>query len=212
LACRSIHFGRSSSPQNHALTQHFYRKLNAAGLIEERELAQICRRWIVAFSRTDMCLGPVRTAASIWPGAIKCDGCGNLIDPTELISPRSALSGDTHWKFRTSRHLFLRQSLLLDELNEWVDGRSGWPPFVVSLAKSWLTLELKDAASRRSRLGHPGAARGVRTEGVLRLVRCADRLHRSDSGMGRSRQSSRDWRQWWLEADNVRYIQFPRQG
>ena len=34
------HFGRSSSLQNHALTQHFYRKLDAAGLIEERELSQ----------------------------------------------------------------------------------------------------------------------------------------------------------------------------
>ena len=32
------HFGRTSSPQNHALTQHFYRKLDAAGLIEERDL------------------------------------------------------------------------------------------------------------------------------------------------------------------------------
>src|SRR5438105_3314681 len=35
------HFGRSSSPQNHALTQHFYRRLDAAGLIDERPVHQI---------------------------------------------------------------------------------------------------------------------------------------------------------------------------
>src|SRR5258708_1206308 len=35
------HFGRTSSPQNHALTQHLYRRLDAAGLIEERDLQQL---------------------------------------------------------------------------------------------------------------------------------------------------------------------------
>src|SRR6266699_457523 len=35
------YFGRSSSPRNHALTQHFYRCLDARGLIEERTLNQV---------------------------------------------------------------------------------------------------------------------------------------------------------------------------
>ena len=34
------HFGRTSSPQNHELTQNFYRKLDEAGLIEERAVRQ----------------------------------------------------------------------------------------------------------------------------------------------------------------------------
>lgn len=37
------HFGRTSAPENHALTQHFYRRLDAAGLIEERTLPQFGR-------------------------------------------------------------------------------------------------------------------------------------------------------------------------
>jgi methionyl-tRNA synthetase len=35
------HFGRSSAPSNHSLTQHFYRCLDAAGLIAERIIPQI---------------------------------------------------------------------------------------------------------------------------------------------------------------------------
>jgi len=35
------HFGRSSCRQNHALTQHFYARLDAAGLIEERPVRQV---------------------------------------------------------------------------------------------------------------------------------------------------------------------------
>ena len=64
------HFGRSSSRQNHALTQHFYNKLDAAGLIEERELSQTWSAADHAFFRTDMCSGPVPAAALMPPGAI----------------------------------------------------------------------------------------------------------------------------------------------
>jgi hypothetical protein len=35
------YFGRSSSPENHGLTQHFYRRLDAGGLIEERDVQQV---------------------------------------------------------------------------------------------------------------------------------------------------------------------------
>ena len=35
------HFGRSSSPQNHALTQHFFHRLEDNGFIEERVLDQV---------------------------------------------------------------------------------------------------------------------------------------------------------------------------
>jgi len=63
------HFGRSSSLQNHALTQHFYRELDAAGLIEERDLQQI---WspTVGFFPIVMFSAPARTADSRRPGAI----------------------------------------------------------------------------------------------------------------------------------------------
>ncbi len=49
--------------------------------------------------------------------------CGSLLDPIDLIRPRSALSGNAQLELRESRHLFLRQSLLADRLNDWVDSR-----------------------------------------------------------------------------------------
>ena len=50
----------------------------------------------------------------------QCDGCGALLDPIDLVAPRSALSGSTALEPRQSRHLFLRQSLLVDRLNRWI--------------------------------------------------------------------------------------------
>src|SRR3954470_6271569 len=143
------HFGRTSAPQNHALTQHFYRRLDAAGLIEERELNQIWSPLDRRFLPDRYVLGTCPHCGFESARGDQCDGCGNLIDPTELIRPRSALSGDTALEVRNGRHLFLRQTRLLDQLNQWVDSRSGWPAFVVSLAKSWLTSELKDRCITR---------------------------------------------------------------
>ena len=202
------HFGRSSSPQNHALTQHFYRRLDAAGLIEERELSQI---WSVADQR----FLPDRYVLGTCPGCgfesargDQCDGCGNLVDPTELIRPRSALSDDTALEIRTSRHLFLRQTRLLDALNEWVDRRRGWPPFVVSLAKSSLTSELKDRCITRDlawgvpvpRAGFEGKVFYVWFDAPIAYIAATQAWAEAD-------RSGRDWRHWW-KADDVQYLQF----
>src|SRR5262249_6520698 len=106
------HFGRSSCAQNHALTQHFYRRLGAAELIEERALRQIWSPTDHRFLPDRYVLGSCPRCGSADARGDQCDACGSLLDPTELIRPRSALSGDTELELRESRHLFLRQSLL----------------------------------------------------------------------------------------------------
>jgi len=203
------HFGRSSSLQNHALTQHFYRKLDAAGLIEERELSQFWSPLDRRFLPDRYVLGTCPHCGFDSARGDQCDGCGNLIDPTELIRPRSALSGDSALQVRTSRHLFLRQTVLLDELNEWVDSRSGWPPFVVSLAKSWLTSELKDRCITRDLAwGIPVPRAGFEQKVFYVWFDAPIAYIAATREWAEAGQSGRDWRQWWLNADDVRYIQF----
>jgi methionyl-tRNA synthetase len=139
----------------------------------------------------------------------QCDGCGSLVDATELIRSRSALSGDSALEVRASRHLFLRQTLLLDELNEWVDSRIGWPPFVISLARSWLTSELRDRCITRDlawgipvpRAGFERKVFYVWFDAPIAYIAATQQWAEADP-------SSRDWRRWWLKADDVRYVQF----
>jgi len=203
------HFGRSSSPQNRALTQHLYRKLDAAGLIEERELNQIWSPLDRRFLPDRYVLGNCPYCGFDSARGDQCDGCGSLIDPAELIRPRSALSGDSALEIRTSRHLFLRQTLLRDDLNTWVDGRRGWPSFVVSLAKSWLTSELKDRCITRDlawgipvpRVGFEQKVFYVWFDAPIAYIAATQEWAEADP-------SRRDWRQWWRKADDVRYIQF----
>jgi methionyl-tRNA synthetase len=143
------HFGRSSSAWNHQLTQHFFKRLDAAGLIDERDLQQYWSPVDRRFLPDRYVLGTCPECGSTAARGDQCDGCVALLDPTDLVTPRTAISGDAGLALRTTRHLFLRQSQLTDRLNLWVDSREGWPAFVRSLAKSWLTTELKDRCITR---------------------------------------------------------------
>ena len=46
----------------------------------------------------------------------QCENCTRVLDPADLLHPRSAVSGSTDIEIRGSKHLFLRQSLFADKL------------------------------------------------------------------------------------------------
>jgi len=132
------HFGRSSSPQNHALTQHFAGKLAENDLIVEVEEEQV-------YSHADGRFLPDRYIEGTCPNCgydkargDQCENCTKQLDPTDLINPRSAVSGSTDLEVRKTRHLYLRQSQMRDQLNDWIDSKSDWPILTTSIAKKWL--------------------------------------------------------------------------
>ncbi len=202
------HFGRTSSPQNHALTQHFFRKLEAAGLIEARELQQVWSPVDQRYLPDRYVLGTCPHCGDTSARGDQCDRCGTLLDPPELIEPRSALSGDRALEIRNSRHLFLRQSRLIENLIAWIDSRAGWPSFVVSTAKSWLTADLRDRCITRDlawgipvpREGFEDKVFYVWFDAPIGYIAATQEWAAADAG--------RDWRQWWWQANDVSYIQF----
>jgi methionyl-tRNA synthetase len=144
------HFGRSSSPQNHRLTQRFAQQLWEAGFLEERVTQQV-------YSNADQRFLPDRYVIGTCPhcgyGAARgdqCENCTRVLDPADLINPRSAVSGSSDIEIRGSKHLFLRQSLFSDKLRAWIDGKKGdWPLLVTSIALKWLDEGLQDRGITR---------------------------------------------------------------
>jgi methionyl-tRNA synthetase len=113
------HFGRSSSPQNHRLTQHFAGRLADAGLIAEVTERQM-------FSITDNRFLPDRYIEGTCPNCgydkargDQCENCTKQLDPTDLINARSAISGSTDLEVRTTKHLHLRQTLMREMAGRW---------------------------------------------------------------------------------------------
>lgn len=70
----------------------------------------------------------------------QCDACGNQLDPTDLISPRSRINGETP-EFVESTHWFLDLPALAQALGAWLDEReqSGtWRPNVIRFSQNLL--------------------------------------------------------------------------
>ncbi|SEW25618.1 methionyl-tRNA synthetase [Cognatiyoonia koreensis] len=212
------HFGRSSSPQNHKLTQAFAGRLNEVGLIREVTEEQV-------YSITDGRFLPDRYIEGTCPNCgfdsargDQCDNCTKQLDPTDLIEPHSTISGATDLEVRTTKHLYLRQSELKDDLAAWIDSKTDWPILTTSIAKKWLTdgdglqdrgitrdldwgIPVKDG--EKDWPGMEGKVFYVWFDAPIEYIACAQEW--VDAGKGS------DWESWWRTdkgADDVRYTQF----
>lgn len=212
------HFGRSSSPQNHALTQAFAGRLAEMDLIREVTEDQV-------YSLTDGRFLPDRYIEGTCPNCgfdsargDQCDNCTKQLDPTDLINAHSTISGATDLEVRTTKHLYLRQSELKDTLADWIESKKDWPILTTSIAKKWLTDGdgLRDRGITRDLdwgipvkngtedwPGMEGKVFYVWFDAPIEYIACAQEW--VDAGKGT------DWESWWRTdkgADNVTYTQF----
>ncbi len=214
------HFGRSSSLRNRHLTQHFAGKLADAGLIEEVSEKQM-------FSITDNRFLPDRYITGTCPNCgytaargDQCENCTKQLDPTDLINPRSTISGSTDLEVRETKHLYLRQRALREKLEAWIDSKTDWPILTTSIAKKWLndgeglqdrgiTRDLHwGVPVQRGEFPWPGMEGKVfyvwfdaPIEYIAATAEWADANGKKDA----------DWERWWRTdkgADDVRYVQF----
>ncbi|SFS02253.1 methionine--tRNA ligase [Yoonia litorea] len=212
------HFGRSSSPQNHKLTQAFAGRLADMGLIREVTEEQV-------YSVADGRFLPDRYIEGTCPNCgfesargDQCDNCTKQLDPTDLINPYSTISGSTELEVRETKHLYLRQSTLKDDLAAWIDSKKDWPVLTTSIAKKWLNDGdgLQDRGITRDLdwgipvkkgdedwPGMEGKVFYVWFDAPIEYIACAQEWQ--DAGKGT------DWERWWRTdkgADDVTYTQF----
>ena len=132
------HFGRSSSDENKKLTQYFASQLNKNGLIKEVNEKQI-------FSKMDKRFLPDRYIEGTCPACNyenargdQCENCTKQLNPTDLLEPRSAISGSKDLEIRETTHLYLQQSKLKNDLDKWIKSKKDWPILTTSIAQKWL--------------------------------------------------------------------------
>jgi methionyl-tRNA synthetase len=210
------YFGRSSRQPNHELTQHFADVLEANGLIEERVDEQV-------YSIDDERFLPDRYIEGTCPNCDyekargdQCDACGKLLDPVDLVDAYSAVSGSKNLEVRETRHLYLLQSKMVDEIREWVTTKAGWPHLVTSIALKWLDEGLNDRCITRDlKWGIPVLKDGKPRPGFENKVFYVW-FDAPIEYIGATREWSEehpnndDWKRWWYgeEAQDVTYVQF----
>jgi methionyl-tRNA synthetase len=205
------HFGRSSSPENHELTNHFAQRLEAEGYLEERTTKQV-------YSHTDGRFLPDRYIVGTCPHCgytnargDQCENCTRVLDPTDLLEPRSAVSGSTDLEARETRHVFLLQSKLEGEVRDWVEAHAdSWPNLTLSIARKWLTEGLKERSITRDlEWGVPVADRpGFEHKVWYVWFDAPIEYLGATAEWAAVDPDARDWRSWWYDADDVEYTQF----
>lgn len=204
------YFGRTSSEQNREITYHIFEQLDKNGLIEEESIKQI-------FSIDDNRFLPDRYVTGTCPHCgydkargDQCENCTKVLDPTELINPRSTISGSTNLEVRETKHLFLNLPKLEKQLAEWVKSKEPfWPDVAYSIAQKWLKEGLRPRCITRDlKWGFPVPKKGFEDKvfyvwfdapiGYLGITKQWD-----DEKPG-----ERNWKDWWLDAKDVYYVQF----
>ncbi|MCA3229028.1 MAG: methionine--tRNA ligase, partial [Burkholderiales bacterium] len=138
------HFHSTDSAENTELSQSIYRALQAAGLIEVRSVEQFFDPVKGMFLPDRYIKGTCPKCGAKDQYGDNCEACGATYAPTDLIEPRSALTG-ARPELRSSDHHFFRLSdaRCIEFLRAWTAGRNRHDaprlqPEVYAKTQEWL--------------------------------------------------------------------------
>ncbi|MGI9015835.1 MAG: methionine--tRNA ligase [Euzebya sp.] len=204
------HFGRTSRSQNHVRTNHFADTLAANGYLEERTIQQV-------YSPSENRFLPDRYVTGTCPHCgyerargDQCENCGRLLDPADLIDPRSTVTGATDLELREAKSVFLLQSKLEPEVRAWIEGNDHWPNLPRSIALKWLEEGLHDRDITRDLewgvpVNRPGLEHKVWYvwfDAPIGYISATEEWADEDP------TGARDWRSWWFDSGDVTYTEF----
>lgn len=138
----------------------------------------------------------------------QCDNCGNQLDPTDLINPKSKINGEIP-EFTETTHYFLDLPALADSLSEWLDAKENsglWRPNVIRFSKNFLEDIRPRAMTRDIDWGIP--VPGWEDQPNKRLYVWFDAVigYLSASIEWARRTGDVDaWRKWWNDPEALSY-------
>jgi methionyl-tRNA synthetase len=127
-------FGSTHSPENRALCEEFWRAIRKAGLVTQRDVEQLFDPEAGLFLADRFVRGTCPKCKSPDQPGDNCSKCGHHYSPTELINPRSTVSGATP-EIRKSPHLFIELEQLHGFLKEWTQSGEHLQPEIANYVK-----------------------------------------------------------------------------
>ncbi|MCD8103225.1 MAG: methionine--tRNA ligase [Alistipes sp.] len=142
-------YSRTTSPVHAQTASAFFRTLYDKGEFTEQTTMQYYDEEAKTFLADRYVTGTCPHCQNDRAYGDQCEKCGSTLNPTDLINPRSTITGSapvmretTHWYLPLDRHeAFLR---------EWIlEGHKEWKANVYGQCKSWLDLGLQPRAVSR---------------------------------------------------------------
>ena len=195
-------YSRTTSPVHERTASDFFRKLYDKGEFTEETTMQYYDEEAGIFLADRYITGTCPKCGNDGAYGDQCEKCGSTLNATDLINPRSTVSGTQpvlretkHWYLPLDRHEAFLRGWILDEHKEW-------KPNVYGQCKSWLDGGLQPrAVSRDLDWGIPVPVEGA--EGKVLYVWF-------DAPIGyisATKELTPDWEKYW-KSEDTRLIHF----
>ena len=142
------YYGRTSSAVHHEISQEIFTELYEKGFFKLKSEELFYDESTQMFLPDRYVKGECPNCGYGEAYGDQCEKCGNSLNPTELINPVSALSGETPVRKET-QHWYMPLGEMQDKLESWIKTREHWKPNVMGQIKSWLQEGLNDRAATR---------------------------------------------------------------
>ena len=137
-------FSNTHTPANEALVGEFWRALRAADCVVERDVTQFFDAQAGIFLADRFVVGGCPRCQAPGQYGDNCAACGATYTPTDLIDPKSAITGSVP-ETRSHRHLFVQLEKLHAFLDDWTQAPGRMPPETANwLRGTFLSAPLRD--------------------------------------------------------------------
>jgi methionyl-tRNA synthetase len=142
-------YSRTSAPIHYETASEFFKKLYDTGKFTEKTSEQYFDEENQQFLADRYIVGTCPKCGFENAYGDQCESCGTSLSPTELINPRSMLSGNTP-VLKETRHWYLPLDEYEPWLREWIlEGHTEWKSNVYGQCKSWIDSGLLPRAVTR---------------------------------------------------------------
>ena len=142
-------YSRTSSKTHHKTASDFFRKLYEKGEFIEKTSEQYYDEEAQQFLADRYIIGTCPHCHNERAYGDQCEACGTSLNATDLINPKSAISGSTpvmretkHWYLPLDKHEAFLKKWILEDHKEWKSN-------VYGQCKSWLDMGLQPRAVSR---------------------------------------------------------------
>ena len=186
-------YSRTSNQTHKDLSQAFFKNLYDKGAFREIRSEQYYDEQAGQFLADRYIVGTCPSCKNEGAYGDQCEKCGSTLSPTELLNPKSALSGTVPVMRETINWYLPLDEIQESFLNKWIGGKSGWKSNVLGQCKSWLNEGLRPRAMTRDlEWGVPVPLEGA--DGKVLYV-----WFEAPIGYISATKELRpdDWEQWW---------------
>lgn len=144
-------YSRTSLPIHHETAKEFFLEFYNRGLFTEKKSNQFYDEKAKMFLPDRYVEGTCPRCGNEQARSDECENCGSLYDPSELINPKSKVSGETPVLKETTHYYFPlgKYQSALEKYVDEMNAKYGWKENVLQYCRGWFKDGLKDRAITR---------------------------------------------------------------